>query len=486
MPPSSHSPPPQRHYPPPSSAEMPDSDIHYIGLEPRPSLPRRTMPFTVLGSFLVVLLWMGILNEFSLNPDLVTVDAQRATTDSLPVETEYSDESAVETSKHKGWPDFSNYRDVRTVSAEELGLDDPNRRVIFVGDIHGMEHSLNDLLHKIKYSPSSDYLVHTGDFLTKGPHSLQVLNRMSSQNITGVRGNHDQKILEWKSFIIWLGEQEGGKEWLEEMEKMDLSPKQFRKLGKHKKKFDIPDGWEWGSEHFKIAKKITDNDYKYLLQLPLVLHLESLHTHVVHAGILPADPKRSLHNRHQPLAHLPKNFPGTKSNVELIRAAQELTILTDVPQNRKGWAKLNMRDILKNGEITRDAGEGRPWSNMWNEVQKLCKGFDGKRAPDDGEEEDDSYDDPDEAGDLNNQSLPCHPTTVVYGHAAGRSLDIKRWSQGLDTGCVYGRKLTAMIIGSHKHKGLDQVSQDGDEELEELRFGDNSKARLVSVKCKAK
>lgn len=32
--------------------------------------------------------------------------------------------------------------------------------------------------------------------------------------------------------------------------------------------------------------------------------------------------------------------------------------------------------------------------------------------------------------------LPCMPMTVVYGHAATRGRDIKRWTMGLDSGCV--------------------------------------------------
>jgi len=44
------------------------------------------------------------------------------------------------------------------------------------------------------------------------------------------------------------------------------------------------------------------------------------------------------------------------------------------------------------------------------------------------------------------EALPCEPATVVYGHAATRSLDIKRWSIGIDTGCVYGRRLTSLVL----------------------------------------
>jgi len=38
--------------------------------------------------------------------------------------------------------------------------------------------------------------------------------------------------------------------------------------------------------------------------------------------------------------------------------------------------------------------------------------------------------------DATAKGLPCMPTSVVYGHAAARGLDINRWTFGLDTGCV--------------------------------------------------
>ena len=44
--------------------------------------------------------------------------------------------------------------------------------------------------------------------------------------------------------------------------------------------------------------------------------------------------------------------------------------------------------------------------------------------------------------DAKSKGLPCMPSTVVYGHAAARGLDINRWSFGLDTGCVSPIHLT--------------------------------------------
>lgn len=38
--------------------------------------------------------------------------------------------------------------------------------------------------------------------------------------------------------------------------------------------------------------------------------------------------------------------------------------------------------------------------------------------------------------------------TVVYGHNSKRGLNIQKYSKGLDTGCVKGRKLTALVVDS--------------------------------------
>lgn len=52
--------------------------------------------------------------------------------------------------------------------------------------------------------------------------------------------------------------------------------------------------------------------------------------------------------------------------------------------------------------------------------------------------------------------------TVVYGHDSKRGLNIQRWAKGLDSGCVNGGRLTALVVG------------------------DKGKQELVSVKCSEK
>ncbi len=46
------------------------------------------------------------------------------------------------------------------------------------------------------------------------------------------------------------------------------------------------------------------------------------------------------------------------------------------------------------------------------------------------------------------QSAGEKRTTVVYGHDAPRGLQLKQYSKGIDTGCVKGGKLTALVLGA--------------------------------------
>jgi len=94
--------------------------------------------------------------------------------------------------------------------------------------------------------------------------------------------------------------------------------------------------------------------------------------------------------------------------------------------------------------------------------------------------------------------LPCYPSTVVYGHSASRGLDVNRWSIGLDTGCVYKRRLSALVLGSGVEKPLERgeektaqesVSErDGESDVQDqsnpvVQFGESHCGNIVSVSC---
>ncbi|KXJ93944.1 hypothetical protein Micbo1qcDRAFT_158858 [Microdochium bolleyi] len=96
-----------------------------------------------------------------------------------------------------------------------------------------------------------------------------------------------------------------------------------------------------------------------------------------------------------------------------------------------------------------ESREGKPWARVWDKFQH-------RAVPD-----------------------PARRTTVVFGHDAKAGLQVGEYSFGLDTGCVAGGKLTAMVF-----------YEDEDEDLEgkrdAVRGGVVKVAhRFVSVPCRA-
>ncbi|KAI0775292.1 hypothetical protein BD413DRAFT_603240 [Trametes elegans] len=342
--------------------------------------------------------------------------------------------------------------------------------------------------------------------------------------------------------------------------------------------------WLMFGDHYWIARDMKREHAQFLFSLPLVIHIPSEHFYLVHGGLLPLDPKRSADDERQPLAHLPSSdditsgpldeddddddddeehaqrspAPSpqsqdvlrtqsgpfgniTEDDVEELRAAQERAVLQDVPPNRDPWVVLNMRGVRKGGKVTRRGDKGRPWAKIWNGQMKRCGGFKHARAGLDDDAEEYAYGDDahwsvsrgrgkDDDGNGNEDNdgespLPCYPSTVVYGHAASRDLDVKRWTVGLDTGCLYGRRLTSLVLTrkhSHSHAALptrtspaedgfadeaadeDESSDEEEDELDDddgddargtrerktwrrhIKFGDKGSrldARLVSIKC---
>lgn len=125
----------------------------------------------------------------------------------------------------------------------------------------------SDLLNKLQYSSSSDLLIHTGDVIAKSPlkDSLAVLSYMTSNNITGVRGNHDQAVIEWRGWIDRVLAMNGGRQWLERLEKLskkdmenELKILQGKKKGKTGEVLAewkrIPKQWEFMDDHYHIAR----------------------------------------------------------------------------------------------------------------------------------------------------------------------------------------------------------------------------------------
>lgn len=288
--------------------------------------------------------------------------------------------------------------------------------------------------------------IHVGDIVTRGPHenSLALLTYLASNNITGVRGNNDQKVVEWRGWLNWITSLSGGRSWLDRLEKASPnaetdkqklikwmedqrntaseSDKEWWKL--------VPDQWILFSDHYKVARDMSATEFQYLLDLPLRLYIPTAHVFIVHAGLLPSDPKFPYYDEaRQPLARVPTLESNRR--VERLRNLQEISLLTRIPQNLIPWVVLNMRGVL-NGEVCKK-GEGMtPWSDLWNQQMDSCVGYNLELPHDTVDRDVKIF----ASKKHSKQDLPCYPSTVIYGHAARRGLDLKRWSIGLDSGCV--------------------------------------------------
>jgi hypothetical protein len=177
---------------------------------------------------------------------------------------------------------------------------------------------------------------------------------------------------------------------------------------------------------------MSASQYGYLKSLPLAIHLPTLHTFAVHAGILPFNPKYPPDSPGQPLAHA----PTVSSSLSYpTRSAQERALVTDIKQNTDPWVLLNIRTVLQTGEVSRKFDKGTPWPDLWNMIVEQCHGYRNESS------EGLTLDHQDESTSAS-LHLSCLPINVVYGHFASRGLDVRRWSFGLDDGCVsMGRPL---------------------------------------------
>lgn len=192
-------------------------------------------------------------------------------------------------------------------------------RTIIVGDVHGCRAELDALLGRIGFS-TGDRLVFVGDLIARGPDSMGVLAIARQTGAVIVRGNHEQKLVDWRE-----GDGQGS----------------------------------LGETHLQVAAAMGDVDWTLLETSPLWFDLPDHGARIVHAGLV----------------------PGVAIEV------QDPSIL------------LHVRTV----EVK---GKGRA---LWG------ASYDG-------------------------------PPHVVFGHNALEGLQLHPWATGLDTGCVYGRALTAMVL----------------------------------------
>jgi hypothetical protein len=292
---------------------------------------------------------------------------------------------------------------------------DPNgkRRLVFVGDIHGCSKELKKLLHKVQFDESRDHLVAVGDVISKGRDNVGVLDELIRLDATSVRGNHEDRILAIAPSVV-EAESES------DLEALSSGAKKDRKLLKYLHK-----------RHMKFLRNMP-----LMLRIP-ALPLATTSSHkdsspiaeeiiVVHAGLVPAVKLE----KQDPFYVMNMRAIGTKKHKPMEEAASK-------------------------------HGKSKPWHDIWDWYndrlyrKKSVKDF---RVWDELEDvEPTGWNTVLGRLGLKSRKKWPAPQVVVYGHHSKAGLQVERWSKGLDTGCVAGGKLTAMVLDARGKWSLEHV-----------------------------
>ncbi|RKK96723.1 hypothetical protein BFJ63_vAg4576 [Fusarium oxysporum f. sp. narcissi] len=344
-------------------------------------------------------------------------------------------------------------------------------RLIIVGDVHGRLPELKKLVEKVAYSkPNGDKLILVGDLINKGPDSPGVVQLAMELGASAIRGNNEDRVLAAHS-AIKRGEDTKLVERLKRLA-LEAEKEKDKKDGEPApsetkddlKSISPEDLKPYSSESdFTTAANLSDEQISWLASQPLVLRIKlrkgatsppwnSGTLLVAHGGLVPLLPLEeqdswavmNMRGLVYPDPEATVTEPiragllkGAKSRTRRYAACGDVND-ADIKTELSKWA-----DIVNNGEgfsgqykegvigFPLETREGDWWIDAWNRWQNSI-------------------------GDPEKRSI------VVYGHDArvgiqvgADSPEVARYTFGLDSGCVYGKSLTAMIIDEKEDgKGL--------------------------------
>lgn len=299
-------------------------------------------------------------------------------------------------------------------------------RLIVIGDVHGQLNELKALLEKAEYSKErGDHVIFTGDIINKGVDSPGVVQLAMDLGASGVRGNHEDRILlAWEGVnsknVIGAGA-DGGK--ISDLK--GLTPAPVDDMAEPA--LAAQSGSQ--SAEIQVARSFTDKQREWLSNLPVILKVGSIPGYgnvvVVHAGLVPdvaienQDPWAVMHMR-------TLVYPAAQ-----VRRARTRKMLEEVASERaKKHVSIPEEDVEKEIQAAYARGDGK---NDYD-VALPTEGRDGKQWSEAWDESQVKH------------TTDADKTTVLYGHDAKRGLSIGKFTFGLDSSCVKGGKLSAMIF----------------------------------------
>jgi hypothetical protein len=152
-------------------------------------------------------------------------------------------------------------------------------RLVVVGDVHGMKDALVDLLSKVKFDKKEDHLILAGDMISKGPDSPGVVDLAMKLGATGIRGNHENRVIMTYADMVAQHTPIDGLGPGEDMETTQDTPEEDDRVsyGNYKDR--------------ALVKALGEKRIKWLKECPVILRVGKLgnmgQVVVVHAGLVP-------------------------------------------------------------------------------------------------------------------------------------------------------------------------------------------------------
>ncbi|KFA81017.1 hypothetical protein S40288_00761 [Stachybotrys chartarum IBT 40288] len=291
---------------------------------------------------------------------------------------------------------------IASIPHELVPTAENRRRLVIVGDVHGMYNELEQMLQKVDFNPDRDHLVAAGDMISKGPNSPAVVSLMMELGASAVRGNHENSVL-----MAWA-ETLGGQTNTKAKEK-----------------------------HMATARELSAAQLEWLASLPIILSATPLPIVIVHGGLVPGvklvdqDPWAIMNMRTLLLGRGHGHGHGHQAE----KAARSLDprALNQGDEVNEDIGEADLEDTLvtaaaPEGPVDYSSAvpsanrQGIPWADAWNAHQKRLLDFQRR--------------------------------TVIYGHDAKRGFRVGDYTFGLDSNCVGGGSLTALVLEAAADEGF--------------------------------